>query len=93
MLVDPEGFGLDRDELGRALEAEGIPTRPYFHPPGHRLSAYADLPKVHLPNTDLVSRRALCLPLASHMDPAEAVGVARAIRRIQAHAGALRVAT
>lgn len=91
MLVDPEAFGLDRDELGKALAAEGIPTRPYFHPPGHQLSAYADLPRVSLPNTERISQRALCLPLASHMDPAEAVGVARAIRRIHAHAGSLKV--
>lgn len=87
------GFGLDRNELGRALDAEGIPTRPYFHPPGHELTAYADLPRVSLPNTEYISRHALCLPLASHMDPAEAAGVARAIRRIHAHAGALKVGT
>lgn len=93
MLVDADAFGLDRDLLSKALLAEGIPTRAYFDPPGHQLSAYADLPPVRLPKTEQVSRSVLCLPMASHMEPAEASRVAAAIRRIQAHAPALKVAT
>lgn len=89
MLVDPEAFGMDRDRLARALEAEGIPTRAYFDPPGHLQTAYADLPPVRLPVTERISRQVLCLPMASHMEPSEASRVAAALRRLHAHAPAL----
>lgn len=97
MLVEAAEFGLDRNEVARALEAEGIPTRPYFDPPGHRQTAYADLPPRHLPVTERICARVLCLPMASHMDPEEARRVAAALRALHENAAevgaALRVAT
>lgn len=91
ILIDPELFGIDRDHLGRALQSEGIPTRAYFFPPGHEQTAYADLPKVHLPQTEKASRQVLCLPIASHMDLEEVRRVAWALRRIHSQASALKV--
>jgi dTDP-4-amino-4,6-dideoxygalactose transaminase len=91
ILVDPEAFGIDRDHLGRALQAEGIPTRAYFYPAGHEQTAYADLPRVHLPQTERLSRQVLCLPIASHMELEEVRRVAWALRRIHARASAVKV--
>ncbi len=91
ILVDPEAFGIDRDRLGRALQAEGIPTRAYFFPAGHEQTAYADLPRVHLPQTERLSRQVLCLPIASHMELEEVRRVAWALRRIHARASAVKV--
>jgi dTDP-4-amino-4,6-dideoxygalactose transaminase len=85
-VVVEEGFGLSRDDLARALAAEGIPTRPYFDPPGHRQAAYRDLPPVHLPVTEHLSAHVLCLPIASHMSEDEVVCVCGAIERIHRHA-------
>jgi len=91
ILVDEAAFGVNRDLLGKALQTEGIPTRAYFHPAGHEQTAYADLPAVHLPQTERLSRQVLCLPIASHMDLEEVRRVAWAVRRIQAHTSSLRV--
>jgi dTDP-4-amino-4,6-dideoxygalactose transaminase len=91
ILVDPEAFGIDRDHLGRALQAEGIPTRAYFFPAGHEQTAYADLPQVHLPHTERLSRQVLCLPIASHMDLEEVRRVAWALRRIHARVADVKV--
>jgi dTDP-4-amino-4,6-dideoxygalactose transaminase len=40
--VSPD-FEVARDVVVEALKAEGIPTRPYYSPPLHRQTAYADL--------------------------------------------------
>src|SRR5690606_5100855 len=49
VIVDEEAYGLDRDTVAAALKAEGVDTRPYFHPPVHRQQAYADLGTPPLP--------------------------------------------
>jgi dTDP-4-amino-4,6-dideoxygalactose transaminase len=61
--VDAAGFGRTRDELARALIAVGCDTRPYFSPPVHRQTAYAHLPPVALPTTDMAAAQALSLPM------------------------------
>lgn len=43
LILDEEAFGLGAGALGRALRAEGVDTRRYFHPPVHRQRAYAAL--------------------------------------------------
>ena len=63
VIVDEEAYGLDRDTVAAALKAEGVDTRPYFHPPVHRQQAYADLGTPPLPVTDWVSDRVVSLPL------------------------------
>ncbi|MFH1563687.1 MAG: DegT/DnrJ/EryC1/StrS family aminotransferase [Nitrospirota bacterium] len=40
ILINEEAFGLNRDELGLALEKENIQTRKYFYPPVHLQKAY-----------------------------------------------------
>ena len=52
--IGESAFGLTRDELFTALQAEGIASRKYFHPPLHRHDAY-------LPDTEHVSCQALFL--------------------------------
>ena len=63
IIVDPATFGVGRNELVRALRAEGIDTRNYFDPPVHRQRAYAPLAPVSLPVTDDVCRRVTSLPM------------------------------
>lgn len=93
ILVDENQFGLTRDQLARALEAENIDTRKYHDPPVHTHRAYRHLRERyegHLPVTEVVAPRSLSLPIYSHMDTATVDGICYAIERIYAHADAVR---
>jgi dTDP-4-amino-4,6-dideoxygalactose transaminase len=87
--VDAEAFGLSRDELAIALEAENVDTRKYYDPPVHRQTAYAQFasPGEVLDNTDLLAARSLSLPMWSEMSDEIALDICRAIGRIHEFAG------
>ncbi len=70
--VDAGQYGMSRNELSTALDAEGIDTRPYFSPPVHRHQAYAHLDAVDLPTTDAVAAATLSLPIFARL-PLDAV--------------------
>jgi dTDP-4-amino-4,6-dideoxygalactose transaminase len=61
----------------RMLEARGVGSRRYFHPPLHRLR-FMESP-VKLPVTDRVSDAILCLPLHSRMDEETLARIERAL--------------
>jgi dTDP-4-amino-4,6-dideoxygalactose transaminase len=63
LAVDPDAFGMGRDQLARALRADGIDTRSYFSPPVHRQKAYRNIAPAELPVTESVAARVLNLPL------------------------------
>lgn len=67
IVVDPEEFGMHRDQLGEILGKKGIGTKKYFYPPMHRLEAYKD-EDVSLPMTDRVSDNVLSLPIYNYMN-------------------------
>jgi dTDP-4-amino-4,6-dideoxygalactose transaminase len=85
VLIDRERFGLNRNQVSAALEAEGVYTKKYFDPPGHRLKyyreKYADRIKP-LPNTEYIAENILNLPIYSHMTEKQAEKVTEAIARI-----------
>src|SRR5215510_8901621 len=87
--IDPEAFGLSRDQLAVALAAENIDTRKYYDPPVHLQTAYRRFapPAERLPNTNRLAARSLSLPIWSHMEDAVALGICRAIQRIHTFAG------
>ncbi len=86
VLVDEYRFGMSRDALARALEAEGIPTRTYFSPPAHEQTAYKGLFSAgDLTVTDRVSSAILNLPVFSHMGIDQVDKVCAAVKRIVAH--------
>jgi dTDP-4-amino-4,6-dideoxygalactose transaminase len=85
VLVEESRLGLGRDALGTALQKEGIPTRKYFHPPGHLMTAYSKYAPASpgtLTNTEYASCRTLMLPIFSHMDMGDVERIAQAIERI-----------
>ncbi|GAA0702322.1 aminotransferase class I/II-fold pyridoxal phosphate-dependent enzyme [Kitasatospora atroaurantiaca] len=93
LILDSEHFGLTADQLARALKAEGIDTRRYFHPPVQRQQAYAHLGQADaLPVTDRLAAAVLTVPLWSHMDAATVRRTAEAVVRIQPYAERLRAA-
>ena len=83
IVIHPEKFGVDRDLLVRALQAEGIPTRTYFSPPCHLHRAFRQETQRKLPQTEWLARRCLSLPLLEKntIEP-----IVAAFSKIHAHA-------
>ncbi|RME41014.1 MAG: DegT/DnrJ/EryC1/StrS family aminotransferase [Caldilineae bacterium] len=91
--IDPAAFGMTRDALRKALEAEGIHTRTYYVPPVHRHTACRALraqQRPHLPVTEELAGRVLSLPIYSHMPVEVVTRVCDAIRRIHTYARHIR---
>ncbi len=84
VLVEPEAFGLDADELSRALAAEGIETKRYYGPPVHSMRAYRHINGANggLPVTEEASSRAVTLPLWPEMSVRQISQVGRAVARL-----------
>jgi len=94
IIVDPNAFGLTRDELALALAAENIDTRKYYDPPVHRQSAYRQYapPDEVLPETQMLSSRILNLPIWSDMESSVVSRICRAVERAQEFAEGIRMA-
>ncbi len=91
IMVDSERFGVSRDQLSEALQAENIGTRHYFDPAAHHQTAYRKLYTGQaLPHTERLEKAALSLPLWSEMEEGLIEKIARAIVRIHEHAVAAR---
>ena len=89
--VDPQAFGLGRDDLVKALTAENIDVRKYYDPPVHRQVAYLHLYAGQpLPNTDWLAASSLSLPIWSDMPEETALKICQAIQNIQANSRAIR---
>ncbi len=88
IVIDADAFGLDAPGLQAALQADGIDSRRYYHPPIHRQQAYAgrwDTPRP-LPVTDALAASVLSPPLWSHLTGDAIDAVAGAIASIHHHA-------
>ncbi len=78
--VDPQAFGLTRDELAAALLAQNIETKKYFYPPLHQQALFRPFAAAPLPETDAVSGSVLSLPVYESLPAATVSRVAWAIR-------------
>jgi dTDP-4-amino-4,6-dideoxygalactose transaminase len=78
-LVDPAGFGMDREQLRRALEAAGIESRPAWKPL-HLQPAFRDAPQAGGAVAASLFERGLCLPSGSGMSQADQARVIDAVR-------------
>lgn len=85
MLIEPDEFGLTNRELEKALKAELIGTKVYYHPAIHQQQAYRSDPPISLPNTDYLTERIICLPMYNDMDDSLLERIAGAVRRIHNH--------
>ncbi len=85
--VDPEGFGITRDQLVEALGADGIDTRSYFDPPVHRHRAYTSCATDRLPATDATASSVVSLPIYPGLSPRDVDKVVAAVRAAPAMAG------
>ncbi|MGK7868485.1 DegT/DnrJ/EryC1/StrS family aminotransferase [Falsiroseomonas sp. E2-1-a20] len=78
-LVDPAGFGADREHLRRALEAAGVESRPAWKPL-HLQPAFRDAPQAGGGVAAALFERGLCLPSGSAMTAADQDRVIEAVR-------------
>jgi dTDP-4-amino-4,6-dideoxygalactose transaminase len=91
--VNPERFGLDRDELVRVLHAEGVLARRYFHPGCHNMEPYrSEAPPLplHLPNTEHLCRSVLLLPTGTSVGQREVDGIAEIVATVRTRTADIR---
>jgi dTDP-4-amino-4,6-dideoxygalactose transaminase len=84
LLIDSRQFGLNRDELRMALEAENISTRTYFYPPVHQQKAFRKyhlLYKNKLPLTDYISNNIISLPMYFDLDKTTVKNICLCIKK------------
>ena len=84
IVLDPDIFGMDRDELIKHLNIEGIFPKRYFYPPLHCMKAYEQIEHraEGLVNTEFVANNIICLPIYSHMNVDTLEKICYAIFRI-----------
>jgi len=81
--IDEEQFGLSRDELMAALEAENIETRSYYNPPVHLQTVFRRFACRDLPVTEKLARQCLSLPMWSQMESGVLERICATIEAIQ----------
>ncbi|WP_423222615.1 DegT/DnrJ/EryC1/StrS family aminotransferase [Candidatus Amarolinea aalborgensis] len=86
ILVDEKAYGMNRDQLRRALAERGIETRTFFIPM-HCQPVYFDQYRgQRFPVAEDLCRRGFYLPSASSLTRAEIERVVRTIREVRARA-------
>ncbi len=88
-------FGLHRDEVARALDAEGVATRAYYVPPAHRMRAFAAIGRGYerrLPETDALCDEVLTLPIYGALSERQIEQVADCILSLPERADEIRAA-
>lgn len=69
IVIDPSEFGLSRNKLYNALEAENVMTKKYFCPAIHQQDVFKPYSnEKDLEITEQLAENILCLPIYSHME-------------------------
>ena len=71
ILIDPETFGMDRDQLAVKLGESGIFARKYFYPLVSENKAFGEDLTAETAKALRFSRNVLCLPMFAHLDTAD----------------------
>jgi dTDP-4-amino-4,6-dideoxygalactose transaminase len=86
IVVEPE-YGVERDALVDALQAEGIETRRYFCPAVHEQRPYASSEGTDLPMSSYLASRVVTLPIWPAMSDADVDTIADVLMSIHRCAG------
>lgn len=92
LTIGPD-FGLSRDEVALMLDREGIPTRAYYVPAVHEMTAFAGLADEFedgLPVTLRLTREIVSLPIYGSLDESEIELIAGCMRAGHEHAFKVR---
>ncbi|MGH2863356.1 MAG: aminotransferase class I/II-fold pyridoxal phosphate-dependent enzyme [Solirubrobacteraceae bacterium] len=88
--VDHDACGLSRDGVLRALHAEQVIARRYFHPGVHRTMPYrAEPDRWQLPVTDQLCGGLLQLPIGALLSEDDAIQIIELLARIDANGAAV----
>ena len=71
ILVDPEVFGMDRDQLAQKLGEAGVFARKYFYPLVSENKEFGEGLTGLTPKALAFSKNVLCLPMFAHLDTAD----------------------
>jgi dTDP-4-amino-4,6-dideoxygalactose transaminase len=83
VLVDPRAFGMDREAIRLALEAENIEARPVWKPM-HLQPVFAECAKFGGAVAEDLFARGLCLPSGSNLTEVDLERVVGVVRRLRA---------
>lgn len=93
VMIDPERFGLDRNQVAAALEKDNLFVRKYYSPPCHHMAAYSAPTSPSLPRTDAAAANALALPVYNDMSDRECDGIIQVFRGVHEAADRIRALT
>jgi len=79
--VNPDEYGMNRDELIVKFEKEGVIARRFFCNPVHKMECYNKYSQLALPNTKHASQNGLSLPLYSDMSFEEMYRIIEVIKQ------------
>ncbi len=71
ILIEPELFGMDRDQLAQKLGEAGVFARKYFYPLVSENKEFGEDLTGQTPQALQFSRKVLCLPMFAHLDTAD----------------------
>jgi dTDP-4-amino-4,6-dideoxygalactose transaminase len=84
VVIEIEGHAaeISRDRLMQILKAENVLARRYCYPGCHRMDPYRSHPQAssHLPVTEQILERVLCLPTGETIDPSAVSAICSIIR-------------
>lgn len=95
MRVDAQKFGMSRDELMTALRVDNIVSRPYFHPPCHRLQPYltsGPSAGVSLPAGERLASQVMAMPTGSAVTSQDVDNICTVLLMMYVQAPAVRQA-
>jgi len=69
LFIDPDLFGLSRDQLNDILCVENIQTKKYFYPALHFMKPFQKFCSINLIETERTADSGLALPLYNTLDP------------------------
>lgn len=93
LVVDETVTGVGAETLARVLRAERVFARRYFHPACHEMEPYRSqrtAASPALPETEILSKRVLCLPTGSAVGVREIEVVCQIIRFVVGDGAAVR---
>lgn len=94
VVVDPKHFGCDRDQLAAGLKARGIMTGIHYPRGVHRQPVFEQMYGTpYLPNTDMLAKNILALPVHHGLTEDQIYDVADALEECCPGVGYLRAAT
>lgn len=88
--VDSVEFGLDVPQLQALLNAEGVDSRRYFHPPIHEQKAYVGYHARPLPRTEALASSVLTPAMPTQTTDGELDRLVDVLQRAHTAAGAVR---